>query len=153
MDNVRPAGMYTRRTALMIAGASMPLWSQSRGATRPPAKHVGHPVVHFEIGCKDRAKTERFFSELFDWRIQSNAAAGGIDTGSPQGIPGHITSLGHEPEHYTIFYVEVDDIQACLSKAVSLGGKIVVPPVKIPTGTFAWFSDLDGNTIGLLKRG
>ena len=153
MDNVRSAGMYTRRTALMIAGASMPMWSQSRGATRSGEKHAGHPVVHFEIGCKDRAKTEHFFGELFGWRIQDNGAAAGIDTGSPQGIPGHISSLGHEPHHYTIFYVEVDDVKACLDKAVALGGKIVVPPVKIPTGTFAWFSDLDGNTIGLLKRG
>jgi hypothetical protein len=58
----------------------------------------------------------------------------------------------HFQQHYTIFYVEVDDVQAYLDKAASLGGKTIVPPVKIPTGTFAWFSDLDGNTVGLLKR-
>ena len=68
---------------------------------------MGSPVVHFEIGCKDRAKTEKFFSELFGWRIQSAGPASMIETGGG-GIPGHITSLGHEPEHYTIFYVEVD---------------------------------------------
>jgi predicted enzyme related to lactoylglutathione lyase len=28
---------------------------------------------------------------------------------------------------------------------------VVVPPIKIPTGIFAWFSDLEGNTIGLIK--
>lgn len=110
---------------------------------------MGHPVVHFEIGCRDRAKTEQFFGDLFGWNIQSSM----IDTGGGKGIPGHVTSLGHEPQHYTMFYVEVDDIQACLDKAASLGGKTVVPPVKIPTGTFAWFSDPDGNIIGLLKRG
>ena len=109
---------------------------------------MGHPVVYFEIGCRDRAKTEHFFEELFGWHI----GPASIDTGSQQGIPGHITSLGHEPQHYTMFYVEVDDIQACLDKAASLGGKTLVPPVKIPTGTFAWFSDIDGNMIGLLKR-
>ena len=31
---------------------------------------MGHPVVYFEIGCKDRAKTEHFFGELFDWKIK-----------------------------------------------------------------------------------
>ena len=82
----------------------------------------------------------------------ANGPAATIDTGSKRGIPGHITSLGHEPQHYTIFYVEVDDVQAYLDKAAALGGKAVVPPVKIPTGTFAWFSDLEGNTIGLLQR-
>ena len=112
---------------------------------------MAHPVVHFEIGCRDRARTDQFFSELFGWRVEEGPAAA-IDTGSQLGIPGHITSLGHEPQHYTIFYVEVDDVQACLDKAASLGGKTLVPPIKIPTGTFAWFADIDGNTIGLLKR-
>jgi hypothetical protein len=27
----------------------------------------------------------------------------------------------------------------------------VLNPIAIPTGTFAWFADPDGNTIGLLK--
>ena len=111
-----------------------------------------HPVVYFEIGCKDRPKTEQFFSELFGWKIQANGPSSPIDTAGG-GISGHITSLGHEPEHYTIFYVEVEDVKAYLDKATALGGKTLVPPIKIPTGTFAWFADIDGNTIGLLKRG
>ena len=114
---------------------------------------MAHPVVHFEIGCTDRARTEHFFGELFGWNIQGNGPASTIDAGSPQGIPGHITSLGHEPQHYTMFYVEVEDVQAYLDKATALGGKTLVPPVKIPTGTFAWFADPDGNMIGLMKRG
>jgi len=28
---------------------------------------------------------------------------------------------------------------------------MVVPPMEIPTGTFAWMSDLEGNVIGLWK--
>jgi predicted enzyme related to lactoylglutathione lyase len=112
---------------------------------------MGQPVVHFEIGCRDRAKTERFFTDLFGWHIQQNGPASMIDTASQRGIPGHITSLSHEPHHYTMFYVEVDDVQAYLDRAVALGGKMLVPPIKIPAGTFAWLSDLDGNTIGLLK--
>jgi predicted enzyme related to lactoylglutathione lyase len=46
----------------------------------------------------------------------------------------------------------VDDPKAYLDKAVGLGGKILVPPIKTPTGTFAWFADPEGNQIGLLKR-
>ena len=111
---------------------------------------MGNPVVHFEIGCKGKAKTEQFFTDLFGWRIQSNGPASMIDA-AEHGIPGHITALGHEPFHYTIFYVQVDDVQASLDKAVALGGKIVVPAIKTPAFTFAWFSDLEGTTIGLLK--
>ena len=113
---------------------------------------MGQPVVHFEIGCKDRAKTEEFLRNLFGWQIQQMGPASIIDTASRAGIPGHITSLGHEPHQYTIFYVQVDDVQASLDKAAALGGKMLVPPVKIPTGTFAWFADPEGNTIGLLQK-
>jgi uncharacterized protein len=114
---------------------------------------MGQPVVHFEIGCRDKAKTEAFFRELFGWSINEMGPASMIDTGSGagSGIQGHITALGHEPHHYTIFYVQVDDVPAALAKAESLGGKTVVPPVTIPNGTFAWFADPEGNTIGLWK--
>ena len=74
-----------------------------------------------------------------------------IQTGSAQGIQGHITALGHEPYHYTIFYVQVDNIEESLKTAESLGGKTLVPKVDIPNGSFAWFSDPDGNTVGLWK--
>lgn len=116
------------------------------------AEGGGRPVVHFEIGCRDKARTEKFFGALFGWKISAAGPASNI-AAEAGGIAGHITSLGHEPEHYTIFYVEVEDVRASLEKAVGLGGKVVVPAVKIPTGVFAWFSDLDGNTIGLIQSG
>jgi predicted enzyme related to lactoylglutathione lyase len=112
---------------------------------------MGQPVVHFEIGCRDSGKTSAFFCKLFGWDTQPMGLATMINTGAASGIHGHITALGHEPEHYTIFYVQVDDVQGYLDKAGSLGGKTLVPPVEIPAGTFAWFADIDGNTIGLWK--
>ena len=110
---------------------------------------MGQPVVHFEIGCRDKGKTGAFFSKLFGWSISEMGPASMIDTGVKTGIQGHITSLGHEPHDYTIFYVQVDDIPAYLTQVESLGGKTVVPPVPIPEGTFAWFADPEGNTVGL----
>ncbi len=110
---------------------------------------MGNPVVHFEIGCQDKARTIDFYSHLLDWKIDSGPA-GLIDTGS--GIGGHFTSLGHEPHHYTTFYVEVHDLQAYLDKAGSLGGKTLVPPVTIPgQGSFAWMADPEGNVLGVWK--
>lgn len=75
-----------------------------------------------------------------------------INTGSSQGIQGHFTTLGHEPYRYTIFYVNVDDIDVYLAKAESMGAKTLVPKVDIPNyGSVAWISDPDGNTVGLWK--
>jgi hypothetical protein len=111
---------------------------------------MGRPVVHFEIGCRDSAKTREFYAKLFDWQMTAMGPATMIAPESP-GIGGHISTLGHEPHHYTIFYVDVEDVAAYLKKAESLGGKTLVPPVEIPSGTFAWMQDPEGNTVGLWK--
>jgi predicted enzyme related to lactoylglutathione lyase len=109
-----------------------------------------HPVVHFEIGCKDKATTSAFYQNVFGWSIDPGPM-GMINTGSTSGIAGHIAALGHEPHQFTHFYIETDDIAASLQQVEAAGGKTVVPPVPIPTGTFAWFSDLEGNVVGLWK--
>jgi len=70
---------------------------------------MGRPVVHFEIGCRDSAKTQEFYSKLFDWKISPMGPAAMI---APEGsgIAGHISALGHEPQGYTIFYVDVGEL-------------------------------------------
>jgi hypothetical protein len=105
-------------------------------------------IVHFEIGCADIARTQQFYRELFDWKIEG---AGPAATIVGAGMDGHITALGHDPSHYTIFYVEVADVAAHIAKAEALGFKKLVGPFTIPTGTFAWIADPEGNTIGLWK--
>ncbi|HLJ87811.1 MAG TPA: VOC family protein [Candidatus Angelobacter sp.] len=104
-----------------------------------------HPVVHFEIGCRDLAATKTFYQKMFDWPIDESFQIGDA------GLSGHLVALGHEPQHYTIFYVQVDDVAAAIAKAESLGGKKLVGPVTIPPGTFAWIMDTEQNTIGLWK--
>lgn len=113
---------------------------------------MGQPVIHFEIGCKDKDKTRQFYTELFDWKTQDFQQATMIDTGTKEGIHGHISALGHEPHQYVTFYVQVDDIPQYLQRIEKLGGKTVVPPQDVPeAGQFAWFSDPEGNVIGLWK--
>ena len=103
---------------------------------------MGRPVMHFEIGCRDIAATQAFYRDLFDWQIAGAGPAATIDTGAGSGINGHITSLGHEPHNYVTVYVQVDDLKAYLDKAKALGGKVLVPPVPIPTGKFAWLAEI-----------
>ncbi len=111
---------------------------------------MAHPVVHFEIGCKDKANTSAFYHDVFGWTIDSGPA-GMINTGADSGIQGHIAAFGHEPHQFTHFYIETDDLAASLKQIEAAGGKTIVPPIEIPTGTFAWFSDIEGNTVGLWK--
>jgi uncharacterized protein len=93
-----------------------------------------------------------FYESLFAWTMSPNEIATEIVTGQDEPVTGHIVSLGHAPFHYTQFYVKVPDLTATLEQAVTLGGKILVPPVPTPTGgMFAWFQDPEGNTVGLIE--
>jgi predicted enzyme related to lactoylglutathione lyase len=106
-------------------------------------------LCHFEIGCRDYARTKEFYSKLFDWKFEKTADGREmIRTGDEVG--GHLNSLGHEPHHYVTFYIMVEDVAEALKQAEALGGKKIVGPVKEPHGgTFAWFSDPEGNVIGI----
>jgi uncharacterized protein len=147
---INAAGGAAAALAFPPLASAEPQESQNPAGPKQGDQAMTHPVVHFEIGCRDSAKTQEFYKKLFDWTISEMGPAAMIaaETG---GIAGHITSLGHEPQHYTIFYVAVDDVAAYLEKAKGLGAKTLVPPVDIPTGTFAWMQDPEGNTVGLWK--
>lgn len=112
---------------------------------------MSRPVVHFDIGCRDRDKTNEFYTNLFGWTTEDyGPLSKSIKTGSEKGIQGYLTALGHEPHNYVMVYVEVDNIAAHCEKAVELGGKVMVPETDVPEmGKFAWLNDIDGNIIGL----
>lgn len=110
-----------------------------------------NPVVHFEVMGKDGKATQRFYADLFDWQVNADNPMGyGIVEAQGGGIGG---GLGANPPGatYVTVYVAVPDLQACLDKAESLGGKTVMPPTEIPgVVTMAMFNDPDGNLIGLI---
>ena len=110
---------------------------------------MANPVVHFEIGTRDKSKSADFFRQLFGWKIDEGPA--GMVDAAQGGIAGHLTSLGHEPHHYVTVYVEVDALEVYLQRAIDLGGKVLVPPVALPHGSFAWFADPDDNILGLWR--
>ncbi len=115
---------------------------------------MAHPVVHFEIAGKDGKRLQEFYRALFDWKIEVDPALsyGMVETGGEGGINGGIFAAQGEMPPYLTVYVQVDDLQACLEKAVSLGGKTVVGPTPIPNvGSFAMFHDPEGNLVGLFK--
>jgi uncharacterized protein len=115
---------------------------------------MGSPVVHFEIGGPDDGPLLRFYGELFGWRL--TRVPGGVnytlvDTQGGAGVNGGIGKSG-TGEPWASFYVEVDDLQAVLDKAESLGGKTVLPITEIPgMVAFAMFDDPDGLLVGLVK--
>jgi uncharacterized protein len=115
---------------------------------------MGAPVAWFEINSPEPARLAGFYRNLFGWDI--NDGPGGyslIDTGSgDEAIGGGIgaTQGPDDPGGVTV-YLRVDDLQASLDRAETLGGERLVPPTDLPGGygRFAMFADPDGHPIGL----
>lgn len=115
---------------------------------------MANPVVHFEIMGGQGKETEEFYSELFDWNIDSNNPLnyGRVDTKSTEGIRGGVGD-GENGTRTTV-YVQVSDINETLEKVKKLGGEIAMERTEIPnTVTLAMFKDLSGNLIGLIEDG
>lgn len=115
---------------------------------------VGQPVTHFEIIGKDALGLHRFYAELFGWQVGPAMPAMGnyaLVDGSSSGLAGGIGEDPTGPSRVTL-YVRVPDIGAALDRAVSLGGRVLMPATDVPGGpTIAMFADPAGNVTGLMK--
>jgi predicted enzyme related to lactoylglutathione lyase len=111
-----------------------------------------HPVVHFEILGPDGAALQTFYAELFGWQIDAdNPAHYGMVTPVAPGIGGGV-GPSQDGTPFVTVYVQADDLQASLDKAISLGGTKLMDPTDIPGGpSIAMFTDPQGNTVGLVK--
>lgn len=113
---------------------------------------MGAPVVHFEIMGGNGNELETFYRELFGWKIDSNNPMkyGMVDTGGqPGGINGGVGPSRDGAKRVSV-YVEVDDMQATLERAESLGGMTILSPTEVPGGPkLAMFADPAGNITGL----
>ena len=114
-----------------------------------------HPVVHVEILGADAPRLQRFYAELFGWKITLNPVGYGYVPVAPTPPVTVTDGIGPSPQRQplTVFYVKVDDPIAVLKKVEALGGRVVMPPVDVPGDiTFARFADPEGNVIGIVRR-
>ncbi|HTR73351.1 MAG TPA: VOC family protein [Solirubrobacteraceae bacterium] len=121
---------------------------------------MGAPVVHFEIIGKDAGKLQEYYGDLFGWEFDaSNPMNYGVVSReqnlTPEGI-GIGGGIGPAPEGYgghVTFYVGVEDVEAALSKAESLGGTRVMGPETIMGSMIlGMFNDPEGHMIGLFSQ-
>ena len=138
------------------AGNSIGLYSlPSEWDGEMPPKGNDPPVVHFEVGGSDATSLTEFYTGMFDWQINYMEDAnyrlvqqetGGIGGGifeHTEGMPPNSPSVA----------VMVDDLQTYFDKAVSLGGRGLMPPTDLPGGfgSIAIFYDVADNRISLFK--
>src|SRR5437870_2293751 len=115
---------------------------------------MGKPVVHWEVTGKNSKRLQKFYADLFDWKVDANNPMeyGMVDTGG-KGINGGIAAAQEGPGRVT-FYVEVENLAEYLRSAERLGGKTVMAASELAGGpTLAFLADPDCNRIGPIKAG
>jgi len=110
-----------------------------------------------ELMTTDVDAAKRFYSNLFGWTLEDMNMTGQMTytvvKAGGQGIGGIMKTppqAGNMPPCWGT-YVTVDDVDAIAQKAVTLGGKICVPPQDIPTvGRFCVIQDPQGAMISAI---
>jgi uncharacterized protein len=120
---------------------------------------MGQPVVHFEVIGKDGPKLQKYYADLFGWKVDANnpmhyGMVDGRDNPAPEnrGIGGGIAGGPDGYEGHVTFYVAVEDIEEALQKAESLGGTRIMGPEKVMDMIeLGNFKDPEGHLIGVVK--
>jgi predicted enzyme related to lactoylglutathione lyase len=112
---------------------------------------MANQVVWFEVIGKDGDALRSFYADMFGWSYDQPE---GMDYGM---VNPNETGVGTGQEGappYQTFYVGVDDVEAALQQAESLGGSRTMGPMDIPMGgTIGMFTDPEGHLIGLFRGG
>ncbi len=117
---------------------------------------MGRPVVQWQILSKEPDRHARFYTDLFDWKVNADNPLGYrmVDTGSKKGIPGGIWPAPPEGHSFVQLFVEVEDVGKAVEKATGLGATVIIPPQKLPEGDeMAILLDPLGVSFGLTKTG
>jgi len=135
-----------------------------------------NPVVHFEMGYKDKDRMVKFYETVFGWKGQQMGEdMGGYvvaqttetdDQGmvkSPGNINGGFYAKTDDPGSWPpSVVVSVDDIKAAVEEVKQHGGKILggmtpdgkktMEPTMIPgVGLWISFEDTEGNRVSMLQ--
>lgn len=110
-----------------------------------------HPIVHIEFSAKDHVAAAKFYSDLFGWKTESIPQMNYATFAAEGGPGGGFAPVGEtNPAGSTVVYVDSEDIEGDLAKAVKLGAKALVHKTEIPgMGWFGLFTDPTGNLVGL----
>jgi predicted enzyme related to lactoylglutathione lyase len=108
-------------------------------------------VAWVEVIGQDTEKLRGFYGDMFGWSFDVMEGADyGIVSPEQNGTGGGIGAGPDGMSHQT-FYVSVDDVQAALDQAESLGGTKVMGPMEVPGGsTIGMFTDPEGHPIGVV---
>lgn len=116
-----------------------------------------YEIGHIAINTDDVTATRAFYEEVCGWKFRAWGPPGFHRARLPSGfivaiqqrrelIPDTPT-VGAEPT------ITVDDVAACIDRAVAAGGEVLMEPTEIQgVGTVAFVADPGGNPVGLMQH-
>jgi uncharacterized protein len=120
-------------------------------------------VVHFEIPADDVARAKEFYSSIFGWQLQDMpemdytiVQTTAVDENQMPTTAGAINGglMRRNPDTPTpVLTIDVESVDQALKQVEAAGGRTVRPRTEIPgMGAFAYFTDPEGNTLGLWEN-
>jgi predicted enzyme related to lactoylglutathione lyase len=118
-------------------------------------------VQHFEIPADDVERASKFYTGVFEWKMQKLANPEDPskdywffdtkDENGNKGIGGGLMKR-QAPEHSVTNYITVPSIEDYASKIEEAGGKVIMPKTEIPEmGFILVFLDTENNMFGLYE--
>ena len=120
-------------------------------------------VVHFEIPADDIDRAKKIYGSVCDWELQTMPMGNSEYTSVKTTAVDEQTQMPTEPgainggmfqrdERLTtpVITIDVDGIDDALKQIEAEGGSTITPRTPIPgMGAFAYFTDPEGNVMGL----
>ena len=112
------------------------------------------PVKQWQILSPDPSAHAEFYASVFGWEIDAGnklgyrmaaTGSGGTSGGfwpTPPGVPPMVQ-----------LFVEVENVETAIAKAIAHGGAIIIPPQRLPDGDeMAVLRDSQGLSFGVMRR-
>ncbi len=115
-------------------------------------------VVHFEIPADNIERAQKFYRELFGWKIEKFAGQAPMEYWSitASAEPGGMGGLGggmmkrQTPQQQITVYIDVPSVDEYADRVVKLGGKVCFPKMAVTgMGYFAVCLDPENNGFGI----
>ena len=114
---------------------------------------MANPVVRWQIVSRNPEQVAGFYSGVFGWEVDRSNALGyrELRSGTPGGIDGGVWPRGDEGHDLLQLFIQVEDIEATIQRAVEQGATVIVPKATLPDGDqMAILADPTGLTFGLV---
>lgn len=112
-------------------------------------------IAHFDLPADDVERAKKFYTELFDWKIEKVEGPMEyyfIETTDLEGQPGLGGGMGlrGSPEQKITNFMEVTSVDEYCDRVKELGGMVLQPKMPVPGyGYLAVCMDTEENTFGL----